>query len=62
MLQECNFTYLIRNAMTLLFYFLLQLAEDQMKEPEQTCHLQISMKVETHLILGSPSQEYETLE
>lgn len=44
--------YQIHTAKTLLFYFLMQKSEGQMIEPKQTSHLQISMKVETELILG----------
>jgi len=49
----CLKTHAYQNhtAMTLPSGSLMQLAEVQMKEPKQTCHLRISMKVRTQLNL-----------
>lgn len=52
--------YQNHTAMTLPSGSLMQLSEGQMTEPEQTCHLRISMKVWTQLHLDFLSLGCET--
>jgi len=53
-------SYLIHIAKTLPFGFSMLYEGGQKTEPKKTCHFQISMKIETQVMLGLPSQVCET--
>lgn len=53
-------SHLIRIAKTLPFGFSMLYARGQRTEPKKTCHFQISMKIETQVMMGLLSQVCET--